>query len=412
MPNNSQSSILNFQSTWSFPYKVEPEFPYHLKNTEDQHLFILNKTAWAYFACQNPEGVLERAKKQGVNVLRVALEGRPHFNALGLDLWPWGGTRQNPEWELFNEDYWKQVKERVQLAGEQGIGLDLVLYFSLHPKAKQIPQQQPYWQEILHRLGKYANILTWEIANEYVWNPKFQDAAGRFFKENDPHHRPVCTSNKTSWDAIWPRKEWMDLAIVHTCTSSSWKHPLRWWYLPLARRARKHGKPVFCNESGREERHGNNDGVHRRKQGWLWCMTGGFWTWHSWDGCEGIDEADYEAPGAEFLKPMADFFRSLSFWKLEPATDLISMKNRKIIYTVLADADQQNICAYFCTGKTGCNVDKSQIEINLPIGDYQLFFIHPSDLKEIESRQLSLNSSQTLTLPQFQDDLVLKIQKL
>ena len=54
--------------------------------------------------------------------------------------------------------------------------------------------------------------------------------------------------------------------------------------------------PAFCNESGREKRHGNNDGVHRRKQGWLWCTAGCFWTWHSWDGCEGIDETDYVAP--------------------------------------------------------------------------------------------------------------------
>jgi hypothetical protein len=72
-----------------------------------------------------------------------------------------------------------------------------------------------------------------------------------------------------------------------------------------------HGKPAFNNETGREKRHRNDDGVHRRKQGWLWNAHGAFWTWHSWEGCEGIDDAAYRGPGAEFNKPMSDFFQSL-----------------------------------------------------------------------------------------------------
>ena len=55
--------------------------------------------------------------------------------------------------------------------------------------------------------------------------------------------------------------------LAHTCTSSTERHDLKDWYLALARNTRSYGKPAFCNESGREKRHGNNDGVHRRKQG-------------------------------------------------------------------------------------------------------------------------------------------------
>ncbi len=103
-------------------------------------------------------------------------------------------------------------------------------------------------------------------------NEAFPQAVGEYFRANDPHGRPVCTSDGTTDDAAWPDRTWIDLAINHTCTSSSnERHDLRDWYLALARNTRSHGKPAWCNESGRENRRGNNDGVHRRKQGWLWC---------------------------------------------------------------------------------------------------------------------------------------------
>ena len=105
------------------------------------------------------------------------------------------------------------------MAGERGIGLDLVLYTQLHPGVDQIDVHRPYWSYTLQRLGKYANILTWEITNEYLGNEAFQQAVAEFLHENDPYDRPVCTSDGTTDDAAWPDRAWMDLAINHTCTS-------------------------------------------------------------------------------------------------------------------------------------------------------------------------------------------------
>jgi hypothetical protein len=160
--------IVRFPAPWTSAFRVDATRPHHLVNSEGTHLFVLNKTAWAYFGCRDPEGVLQRAKTQGVNVLRVALEGQPYFDHLGIEMWPWGGTRENPRWEEFNDDYWDEVERRIRLAGEQGIGIDLVLYFSIRPTNDQIAQQQAYWQHTLDRLVKYSNILTWEICNEYL----------------------------------------------------------------------------------------------------------------------------------------------------------------------------------------------------------------------------------------------------
>lgn len=406
--------LVRFAAPYQSPHRVDSAWPFQLVNQEGEHIFILNKTAWAYFGCSDPQGVLDRARSQGVNVLRVALEGTPYEDALGIELWPFGGTRTDPDWAGCNEAYWTVVEERVRLAGENGIGLDVVLYMRLHPQADDVPQQRPYWRETLRRLGKYANILTWEIANEYTANEAFQDAAGTFFKSQDPYQRPVCSSDGTTDDAVWPDKPWMDLAINHTCTSSTARHDLRDWYLALARNTRSHGKPAFCNESGREKRHRNDDGVHRRKQGWLWCAAGGFWTWHSWDGCEGINDLAYRAPGEEFLRPMADFFRSLPFSRMNPNFTACVADDPGIVQAALATADRSHVLAYFAAPGSGQVIGGGQAHLRLPSGTYQVTFVRPADGSVIETREFTakgLGDRAALELPQFTDDLAVLVQR-
>lgn len=84
----------------------------------------------------------------------------------------------------------------------------------MHPEAGDIDRQRPYWEYTPRRLSSYANVLTWEIASEYVRNGEFQDAAGTYFQQNDPWGRPVCTSDGATDDAVWPHKPWMDLVRI------------------------------------------------------------------------------------------------------------------------------------------------------------------------------------------------------
>lgn len=406
--------LVPFAAPWTSPFRVDPAWPHQLVNREGVHLLILNKTAWAYFGCQDPGGYLDRARAQGVNVIRVALEGRPYGNELNLELWPWGGTRAKPDWSTFDDAYWQRVEERVRLAGDKGIGLDVVLYMELHPGVEDIPAQQRYWNEILRRLGKYANILTWEIANEYTRNETFQDAAGSFFKEQDPQHRPVCSSDGTTDDAVWPQKPWMDLAINHTCTSSTPRHDLRDWYLAVARKTRAHGKPAWCNESGRERRHGNDDGVHRRKQGWLWYAAGCFWTWHSWDGCEGINDRAYRAPGEDFLRPMGETFRALPFWRMNPHPTVAVVHDPSLVQATLATAEADSVLVYCCTRETGQSRPEAGLTLRLPDGTYRLTVLNPADGAVLESRDWvsqGVGQEGRLALPSFTDDLAVRMER-
>jgi hypothetical protein len=412
--NQPAQRLMKFSEPWTSPFHVDPQNPHHLVNGEGRHLFILNKTAWAYFGCKDPASYLDRAKAEGITVIRAALEGRPYWETLGIEMWPWGGTRDEPDFTRLNHAYWDEVERRVRLAGEKGIGIDLCLYMTLRPADGDVEKHRLYWHAALNRLGKYANLVTWEIHNEYLRNEAFQDAAGAFFHENDPFRRPVCTSDGTTDDAAWPDKSWVGLAINHSCTSSSERHPLDAWYLSVARNTRSHGKPAWCNESGRERRHGNDDGVHRRKQAWLFNAAGCYWTHHSWDGCEGIDDAVYRAPGSEYLKPLADFWQSVPFWTLNPNHTALAVSMPGLISAALADSDRRLTIAYVCTPTSGAAVSAAEVAIRLPPGQYAVRYIRPADNKPVGRHELTstgLNRPHTLTLPDFIDDLVIVVSR-
>ncbi|MFI0429328.1 DUF4038 domain-containing protein [Mariniflexile sp. HMF6888] len=406
--------LISFASPWTSAFIVDSLYPHHFVNNEGEHLLILNKTAWAYFKSEDPEGVLKRAKDQGVNVIRVCLEGALYFETLGMDSWPWGGTRENPDFSKFNEPYWDEVERRIQLAGKYGIGIDLNLYNSLSRKAHELPYQKEYWDETINRLGKYSNIFTWEIMNEYLGDERFQDSVGNYFYKNDPFKRPVITSAGTTDDACWPQKEWMGISIVHTCTGSTAEYDLKDWYFSVAQNSRSHGKPAFNNESGREIRHKNDDPIHRRKQAWIWYTAGCHWTWHSWEGCEGIDDASYRGPGQEFMKPVTDFFRSLPFWEMDPNFTIYNATSSEYFSVTLAEPSRKINIVYLCSLETGKHITDEVANVRLPNGGFKISFINPSTLDTLKVAELQskgLGKPSPLQIPDFMDDLAIVIER-
>ncbi len=157
---NTDNELIKFNNVWSSPYHPSLRYCTQLTNAEGKFLFVLNKTERAYFACKYHEKVIENVKKHGANVIRVCLEGAPYLDVLGYDNWPWEGTREKPDYDNFNDDYWNEVEKRIELAGKNGLGIDIVLYFSLKPKVSDIKNQKSYWNQAIKRLSRYSNILT------------------------------------------------------------------------------------------------------------------------------------------------------------------------------------------------------------------------------------------------------------
>jgi len=397
---------------WRGPYRPDHAFPHHLVDDDGRHLFLLGKTAWTYFACADPEGVCRRAAAQGITVLRVALNGAPYYDVLGHDCWPWRGTSREPDYSGLDDAYLVRARERVALAREYGLGLDVTLYMR-HPLPANadIPRERRYWEGALATVGQEPNVFCWEIANETLAEYPFQRAVGAYFREHDPLRRPVCTSDGTTDYAAWPAEPFIDLAIVHTCTG---QRPLDGWYRALALNARAHGKPAWCNESGREVRHKNDDGVHRRKQGWVWCASGCYWTHHSWDGCEGIDDATYRAPGEEFLAPLAAFWQGLEWWRLSPDWTLVQRRGAApLAYALQAPTPARDLAVmYLCTEETGRRVPAREMGLLLLEGVYRVRLYHPATGAYEEAGEIvgqGLGRTTPLEAPAFTDDLVVRL---
>ncbi len=415
LPLSAATKTRSFSPLYSSVYRVDPLYPNQLVNAEGKHLFLLNRTAWTYFACSYPENVIRKAKAQGATIIRVAMEGTPYKTVLKYDLWPWGGTREKPDYSKINEPYWTEVENRIRLAGANGIGINFTLYFTLEPTTADIPSQRFYWKTILKRLAKYPNIICWEIMNECIKNEDFQDAAGDYFYKNDPFKRPVISSDGTTDDALWPEKQWMGMAIVHTCTGSVPEYDLQNWYNAVARNTRSHNKPAFNNESGREKRHKNDDGVHRRKQAWIANSAGCFWTHHTWDGCEGINDTTYVSPGQEFLKPLSDFFQSIPFWTLHPNYSVCQPSADSLIVNTMCDSGRNNGITYICTRTTNAEIKALQAKFRFPNGTFRVEFINPATNQKISEQTVissNLRNQYAIILPDFKDDILLKFTKV
>ena len=67
-----------------------------------------------------------------------------------------------------------------------------------------------------------------------------------------------------------------------------------------------------------ERRHGNDDPVHRRKQGWLYTTAGAFWTWHVLGRLRRYQRCGLLRARLGISSPMADFYHSIPFADLYP----------------------------------------------------------------------------------------------
>ncbi len=412
--SGSGPQVSESDDRWSSPYHVDAQYTHHLSNDSGRYLFILGKTAWTYFVCDDPEDVCRRAHEQGVTVLRVTLNGAPYYDVLGHDCWPWRGTSSLPDYSGVDSIYLGETCRRVALARSYGLGLDIVLYMRKPlPTLAEAVRESEYWDAVLATVGREPNVVCWEIANENLSAYGFQEAVGTYFQSNDPWSRSVCTSDGTSDHAAWPDAPFVDLAITHSCTGT---RSLASWYRALALNARAHGKPAWCNESGREGRHGNDDGIHRRKQGWVWYASGCYWTHHSWDGCEGIDARGYVAPGQEFLRPMAEFWQGLDWWRLSPTYTLVrSGGDVPLAYALQSsDADRDTAVVYLATEETGRSIPSTSIDLLLTEGDYALACYVPGSGKLLDTWEVKgrgLNGVTQVRVPAFEDDLALVLSQ-
>ena len=390
--------------------RVDPDYPNHFMYENGGHPFVCSKTAWVIGDTENWQGFLDKMVTRKENCIRFGIETDYYHETIGKDVWPWAGTRLNPDFTRFNPAVWQKLEQIITYAAERGILSEPVIFCSMrrdNPTSPD-PDMERYWDYLLARLSPFTSIITWQLYNEYASAKSYQQYMAECLRQHDPYEHLICSSAGTTSDAIWPTEPWMDLAINHSCTDDS---QLESRYHAIATRIHGYGKPAWCDETGRENRHGNNSGVHRRKQYWTWNICGDYWSYHSWEGCEGIEDLEYNGPGSEFLQFIRPFWEQTQWWKMQPADERI-LNDPQSQYKWCLASDKETVI-YMVNETEGAPTKEGTIELSIGAGSYSAVFYSPTDGTYLEKYQRAgyhTGGKLSLTHPAFVDDLVVYVK--
>lgn len=390
--------------------RVDPGYPNHFMYENSGHPFICSKTAWVIGDTVNWRGFLDKMVTRKENCIRFGVETDYYHETIGKDVWPWGGTRSNPDFSRFNPAVWQKLEQIIAYAAERRILSEPLIFCSLrreNPTAPD-PEMERYWDYLIARLSPFTSIITWQLYNEYASAKSYQQYMAEYIRQRDPYNHLICSSAGTTNDALWPTEPWMDIAINHSCTDDS---QLESRYHAIATRIHGYGKPAWCDETGRENRHGNNSGVHRRKQYWTWNICGDYWSYHSWEGCEGIEDLAYNGPGSEFLQFIRPFWEKTEWWKMQPA-DARVLNDPLSQYEWCLASDNETV-VYMVNEAEGASTTEGTLELAVGAGPYSAVFYSPATGKYLEKYHRSgyhTGGKLALTHPPFVDDLVVYVK--
>lgn len=393
--------------------RVDPDHPNHFMFENEGRPFICSKTAWVIGDTQNWQGFLDKMLSRKENCIRFGIETNYYHETIGKDVWPWGGSRSSPVLTRFSPPVWQKLESIIAYAAESEIYSEPVILCAMrrdNPSPPD-PQMELYWDYLLARLSAFTSIITWQLYNEYASAKDYQQYMAEYLRSHDPYKHLICSSDGTTSDALWANEPWMDIAINHSCTDDS---QLNSCYHAVATRIHAYGKPAWCDETGRENRHGNNSGLHRRKQYWSWNICGDYWSYHSWEGCEGIEDLSYNGPGSQYLRFIRPFWEKTEWWKMQPADERILNPARggASQYEWCLASDTETVI-YMVNEAEGAATTEGTIELAVGTGPFAAVFYSPADgsyYAQYKRSGYHPGGKLSLTHPAFVDDLVVYVK--
>jgi len=390
--------------------RVDPEYPSHFMFENGGHLFICSKTAWVIGDSDNWQGFLDKMLTRKENCIRFGIETDYYHETIGKDVWPWGGSRSNPDFARFSPPVWQKLESIIAYAAERDIYSEPVIFCSVRREnpTSPDPEMEFYWDYLLARLSAFTGIITWQLYNEYASAKSYQAYMAEYIRDHDPYNHLICSSAGTTNDAIWPTEPWMDIAINHSCTGDD---QLNSRYHAIATRIHQYGKPAWCDETGRENRHGNNSGVHRRKQYWTWNICGDYWSYHSWEGCEGIEDLSYNGPGSEYLQFIRPFWEKTEWWRMQPADERI-LNDPLSQYEWCIASDTETV-VYMVNEAEAASTTEGNIELAVGAGPFEAVFYSPADGSYYDAYKRGgyhPGGKLSLTHPEFVDDIIVYVK--
>jgi hypothetical protein len=359
----------------------------------------------------------------------------------------------------WDESYFSRLKSFVSEASKRGIIVEITLFSSIYgywdtqvwnpnnniniegnllkedvqilKYGKILKYQESFVRKVVRELNEFDNV-TFEIQNE-PWSDhsitlKFENVKMDSTLKDDDWRNKVEIADPAS--LAWQQK--IGSVIVDEESQLKNKHLIaqnysnHFYAVPLvdpnvsilnfhynfpivAEQNYHHNKVIAYDESG----FAGSEDLTYRKEAWRFIIAGG----GLFNNLDYSFAAGYEngtainkAPGGGShslriqLKVLSDFLRSFDFIKMKPDKSTALLAADKPI-KVLSEAGKQ----YAIYIEKGC---PEKIKFNLPSGKYNCKWIDTTNGQEIKTEQITHSGGDlTLTCPDFQEDIALKILK-
>ncbi len=332
--------------------RADPDNPYHFKWEGTEEHYFLNGTTTYYLMGwedeQQIKNIIDRLDSYKINRLRVLVYGREFDNPWGtpvincdefnMTLNPWSAKFPQditvPEFDMsrFNVTYWQKYERMLEYARKKDIIISVIFFIGAQPLCVPFNElsedEYRYYRYGVNRLSAFSNI-TWDVGNEHdfhrdeMWTRNMCN----YIRKKDPYDHMITAHNKIY------RENFIDMQLIQ-----NWDAGLYDVIIDEKAKLAKNNLqfPQVIEEYGYEDLWEDIPGMRsaetRRRCAWEIYMAGGYQTTGEsarngtgtgkdtgggWVNGRG----DEDMAMLEGYKIIYDFFTSLEWWKLEPASD-------------------------------------------------------------------------------------------
>jgi hypothetical protein len=349
--------------------RVDPEYPWHFQFEGSKERYFWNGTTTYWLAGwddDNIQQIIDRLDHLKVTRLRAALSGRVKDGKAWFEnvyptdkfsflLNPWVAKNpqsvEDPGFDVtrFNVEYWQKWERLLEQARRRDMAVSVIFYVDgrrpgVDPFGKAGmggPDEQRYYRYAIARLAPFANVM-WDVSNEYrlFRDDAWAEKMGAFVKQCDPYDHLASTHGHG--DFRFRTSAWADFAMFQ-----SWDESGGYEYMLKNRLEQaKAGRPMpqVNEEYGYEDHYPQGWGSDRKaptraaetraRIAWEIYLAGGYQTtgeradrgtgWGPNTGGGWINgRGDDQMTMLELYGHIYDFFTGITWWKLQPDTNLV-----------------------------------------------------------------------------------------
>lgn len=338
-----------------------------------------------------------------------------------------GGPTFTRRYELINPANFQWLDKRIQHVAEQGMVPVITGQWYMGVADMPLADLQRYWKYLIARYQAY-NVI-WIVTGEYGFLDDLEkvEQLGAYVKRIDAldhvtavHPTPNDPFFAYSSAEYFADAPWLDIHVQQTWDQAATRSAMVEDY------GRTPVKPAINIEAGYDGLWGWNREMVRQ-DAWTTYMSGGagysygangIFNWN--DGC--CDEEEYspprwydvlDAPSANDMRRLADFFAETAWWEMSPDDDLVSEGytlvnpgEEYIVYlppTAVGQAQFQNWPKPFVSRGESVTIDLSEAA-----GTFNAAWFNPRTGAWLAETAVAGGTEQTIPLP-IERDAVLRL---